>query len=138
MIQIQIQYSQMQSQRIQMQMQSQRRGPSGHIILFRMQGILLVIQSILGGLDIISRILLLHSLPLNHFPLSIFSWFSLQIYSLMERLLEIHFGNPPCKRSTNPSSRTILGIWFPFLIEGNLSGVDGSTEPRARQIDKLA
>jgi hypothetical protein len=120
MIQIQIQYSQMQSQSIQMQLQSQSRGPSGHKLLFRMQGISLVIQPILGGLDLILRSLLLHSLPLNHFPPGIFSWFSLQIHSLMARLLEIPFGNPPCRRSTTPSSRTRLGIWFPFLLGGNL------------------
>jgi hypothetical protein len=48
----------------------------------------------------------------------------------MVRLLEIPFGNPPCRRSTNPSSRIKLGIWFPFLQEGKLSGADGSTGPR--------
>jgi hypothetical protein len=138
MIQIQSQYSQMQSQSIQMQLQSQSRGPSGHILLFRMQGISLVIQPILGGLDLISRSLLLHSLPLNHFPPGIFSWFSLQIHSLMARLLEIPFGNPPCRRSTTPSSRTRLGIWFPFLLGGNLSDADGSTGPRAQWMDILA
>jgi hypothetical protein len=62
MIQIQSQYSQMQSQSIQMQLQSQSRGPSGHKLLFRMQGISLVIQPILGGLDLISR-----SLCCTHF-----------------------------------------------------------------------
>jgi hypothetical protein len=36
----------------------------------------------------------------------------------MVRLLEIPFGNPPCRRTTTPSSRTKLGIWFPFLLEG--------------------
>jgi hypothetical protein len=76
-----------------MQLQSQSRGPSGHILLFRMQGISLVIQPILGGLDLILRSLLLHSLPLNHFLPGIFSWFSFQIHSLMARLLEIPFGN---------------------------------------------
>jgi hypothetical protein len=132
MIQIQSQYSQMQSQCIQMQMQSQRRGPSGPRLLFRMQGILLGIQLILGGLDLILRSLLLHSLPLNRCHPGIFSWFSLQIHSLMARLLEIPFGNPPCRRSTTPSLRTRLGIWFPFLQEGNLSGADGSTGPRVQ------
>jgi hypothetical protein len=126
----------MQSQSIQMQLQSQRRGPSGHKLLFRMQGISLVIQPILGGLYLISRSLLLHSLPLNHFLPGIFFWFSLQIHSLMARLLEIPFGNPPCRRSTTPSSRTRLGIWFPFLLGGNLSYADGSIGPRAQQIDR--
>jgi hypothetical protein len=138
MIQIQSQYSQMQSQRIQMQLQSQSRGPSGHIILFKMQGISLVIQPILGGLDLILRSLLLHSLPLNHCPLGTYSWFSLPIHSLMARLLEIPFGNPPCRRSTTPSSRTRLGIWFPFLLGGNLSYADGSTGPRVKRMDRLA
>jgi hypothetical protein len=103
-----------------------------------MQGISLVIQPILGGLDLISRILLLHSVPLNHFPPGIFSWFSLQIHSIMARLLEIPFGNFPCRRSTTPSSRTKLGIWFPFLLGGNLSDADGSIGPRAQQMDRLA
>jgi hypothetical protein len=103
-----------------------------------MQGISLVIQPILGGLDLISRSLLLHSLPLNHYLPGIFSWFSLQIHSLMVRLLEIPFGNPPCRRSTTPSSRTKLGIWFPFLLGGNLSDVDGSTRPRVQQMDRSA
>jgi hypothetical protein len=48
----------------------------------------------------------------------------------MARLPEIPFGNPPCRRSTTPSSRTRLGIWFPFPQEGNLLGADGSTRPR--------
>ena len=140
MIQIQIksQYSQMQSQRIQMQLQSQRRGPSGHKLLFRMQWISQVIRLILGGIDLISRSLLLHSLSLNHCLLGILSWFSLQIHSLMERLLEIPFGNLPCRRSTTPSLRTRLGIQFPFLLEGNLLGADGSTGPREQQMDILA
>jgi hypothetical protein len=133
---IQSQYSQMQSQSIQMQLQSQSRGPSGHKLLFRMQGILSMTQTILGGLDMISRSLLLHSLLLNHFPPSIFSWFSLSIHSLMARLLEIPFGNPPCRRSTTPSSRTRLGIWFPFLLGGNLSDAYGSTGPRVQWMDK--
>jgi hypothetical protein len=102
-----------------------------------MQGILLVIQLILGGLDLISRSLLLHSLPLNHFPPSIFSWFSLQIHSLMARLLEIPFGNPPCRRSTNISFRTVLWIWFPFLPGGKFSDADGSTGPRVQWMDRL-
>jgi hypothetical protein len=136
MIQIQSQYSQMQSQSIQMQLQSQSRGPSGHRLLFRMQGISLVIQPILGGLDLILRSLLLHSLPLNHCLPGIFSWFSLQIHSLMVRLLEIPFGNLPCRRSTTPSSRTRLGIWFPFLLGGNLSDADGSTGPRVQWMDR--
>jgi hypothetical protein len=72
----------------------------------------------------------------NHCPLGIFSLFSLQIHSLMARLLEIPFGNPPC-RSTNPSSRTILGIWFPFLLGRNFSDADGSIGPRAQQMDRL-
>jgi hypothetical protein len=79
MIQIPSQYSQMQSQCMQMQMQSQSRGPSGPRLLFRMQEILLGIQLILGGLDLISRSLLLHSLPLNRCHPDIFSWFSLVI-----------------------------------------------------------
>jgi hypothetical protein len=121
-----------------MQLQSQSRGPSGHRLVFKIQGISLVIQPILGGLDLISRSLLLHSLPLNHYLLGIFSWFILQVHSLMVRLLEIPFGNPPCRRSTTPSSRTILGIWFPFLLGGNLSDVDGSIGPRVQQMDKSA
>jgi hypothetical protein len=122
---------------IQIQSQSiQSRGPSGHRLLFRMQGISLVIQLILGGLNLISRSLLLHSLPLNHFPPGIFSWFSLRIRSLMTRLLEIPFGNLPCRSSTTPSSRTRLRIWFPFLLEGNLSDVDGSTRIRMQQMDR--
>jgi hypothetical protein len=103
-----------------------------------MQGILLVIQLILGGLDLISRSLFLHSLPLNHCHPNIFSWFSIQIHSLMARLLEIPFGNPPWRRSTTPSSRTRLGIWFPFLLEENLLGADGSTGPRVQWMDRLA
>jgi hypothetical protein len=118
----------------EMQMQSQSRGPSGPRLLFRMQGILLGIQLILGRLYLIWRSLLLHSLPLNRCHLGIFSWFSLQIHSLMARLLEIPFGNLPCRKSTTPSSRTRLGIWFPFLQEGNLSGADGSTGPRVQRM----
>jgi hypothetical protein len=87
-----------------MQLQIQSRGPSGHILFFRMQEILLVIQPILGGLNLILRSLLWNSLPLNHFPPSIFSWFSIQIQSLMVRLLEIPFRNLPCRRSTTTSS----------------------------------
>jgi hypothetical protein len=121
-----------------MQLQSQRRGPSGNRLLFRMQGISLVIQPIPGGLDLISRSLLLHSLPLNHCLRGIFSWFSLQIHSLMARLLEIHFGNPPCRRSTTPSLRTRLGIYFPFLLGGNLSDADGSIGPRVQWMDRSA
>jgi hypothetical protein len=103
-----------------------------------MKGILLVIQLILGGLDMISRNLLLHSLPLNHCHPVIFSWFIIHIHCLMARLLEIPVGNPSCRRSTNPSLRTKLGIWFPFLMEGKLSGVDGSTRPREQWMDRLA
>jgi hypothetical protein len=103
-----------------------------------MQGISLVIQPILRGLNLISRSLLLHSLPLNHFPPGISSWFSLQIHNLVARLLEIPFGNPPCRRRTTPSSRTRPRIWFPFLMGGNLSDADGSTRPRAQRMDKLA
>jgi hypothetical protein len=121
-----------------MKLQSQSRGPSGHKLLFSMQGISLVIQSILGGIDLISRSLLLHSLPLNHFLPDIFSWFSVHIHNVMARLLEIPFGNPPCKRSTTPSSRARLGIQFPFLLGGNLSDAYGSIGPRVQQIDRLA
>jgi hypothetical protein len=103
-----------------------------------MQGILLVIQPIREGLDLILRILLFHSLPLNHFHPGIFSRFSLHIHSLMERLLETPFRNPPCRKSTTPSSGTRLGIWFPSLLEGNLSGEDGPTRPRVQRIDRLA
>jgi hypothetical protein len=53
----------------------------------------------------------------------------------MARLLEIPFGNPPCRRSTTPSSRTRLGIWFPFLLGGKLSYEDGSIGPRAQRMD---
>jgi hypothetical protein len=127
----------MQSQRIQMQLQSKRRGPSGHRLLFRMHGISLVIEAILGGIDIILRSLLLHSLPLDHFHPYIFSWFSLQIHSIMVKLLEIRFGNQPRRSITTPSLRTKLRIWFPFLLGGNLSDVDGSTRPRAQRMDIL-
>jgi hypothetical protein len=95
--------------------ESCRSGPSGTRLLFEMQEILLGIQLILGGLNLILRSLLLHSLPLNRCHPWMFSWFSLQIHSPMARLLEIHFGNLPCRRSTTPSSRTRLWIWFPFL-----------------------
>jgi hypothetical protein len=103
-----------------------------------MQGILLVIQMIVGGLNLISRSLLFHSLPLNHFPLGIFSWFNLQIHGLMARLLEIPFGNPPCRRIKTPSSRTKLWIWLPFLLVGNFSDANGSIGPRAQRMDILA
>jgi hypothetical protein len=43
-----------------------------------------VIQSTLGGLDLILRSLLLHLLPLNHFHPRIFSWFSLPIQQLAQ------------------------------------------------------
>jgi hypothetical protein len=76
MIQINIQYSYMHIQCIQMQKHSKRRGPSGPRLLFRMYGIILVIQLTLGGLDLISRILLLHSMPLNHFHPDIFLVYS--------------------------------------------------------------
>ena len=138
MIKIKIQYSQMQMQIIQMKLQSHNGDPSGHKLVFRMHGISLVIQPIQGCLNLISRSLMFHSLPLNHFPPRIFSWFSLQIHSIMARLLEIHFGNPPCRRSKPPSSRTRLGIWFPFLLGGNLSDADGSTGPRAHRMDRSA
>jgi hypothetical protein len=82
--------------------------------------------------------LLLNSFPLNLCHPCIFYWFSLQIHSLMVRLLELPFGNPPCSWSTTPSSSTRLGIWFPFLQEGNLSGADGSIGPRAQWMDRLA
>jgi hypothetical protein len=101
-----------------------------------MKVISLVIQPILGGLDLILRSLLLHSLPLNHCLPSIFSWFNLHIQSLMARLLEIPFGNPPCRRSTNPSSRTRLGIWLPFLLGGNFLDAYESTGPRAQWMDR--
>jgi hypothetical protein len=118
------------------QLQSHSRGPSGHRLLFRMQGISLLIQPILGGLDLISRHLRFHSLPLNHFPPGIFSWFSLPIHNFMVRLLEIPFGNPPSKRITTPSSRTRLGIWLPFLLVGNFLDADESIGPRAQQMDR--
>jgi hypothetical protein len=85
----------------------------------------------------ILRSLLLHSLPLNLCHPGIFSWFSLQIHGLMERLLEINLGNLACRRSTNPSSRTRLGIWFPFPQEGNLSSANGSIGPRAQRMGRL-
>jgi hypothetical protein len=56
----------------------------------------------------------------------------------MARLLGISFGNPPCRRSTTPSSRTHLRIWFPFLQEGDLSGADGSIGLRVQEMDMLA
>ena len=121
---------------MKMQMHSHRRCPSGLRLIFRMQGISLVIQPTLGGLNLILRSLMLHSLPLNHFPPAIFSWFSLQMHSLMVRLLEIPFGNPLCKRSASPSSRTRIGIWFPFLLGGNLSDADESTGPRPQWMDR--
>jgi hypothetical protein len=92
---------------------------------------------ILGGIDMVSMSLLLYSLPLNGFHLEIFSWFSLQIHILMERLLEIHFGNLTCRRSRTPSSRPRLGIWFPFLQEGKFSGVDGSRGPIEEWMENL-
>jgi hypothetical protein len=70
--------------------------------------------------------------------ISIFSWFNVHIHSPMVRLLEIPFGNIPWRRSKTPSSRTRLGIWLPFLQEGNLSGEDGSTGPRVQWMDRLA
>jgi hypothetical protein len=73
---------------------------------------------------------------LNHFLPGIFSWLSLQIHSLMVRLLEIPFGNLQCRMSTTPSSRTRLGIWFPFLLGGNLSDAYGSIGPRAQRMDR--
>jgi hypothetical protein len=90
-IQILSLYIQMQSQCIQMQLQiqSHSRGPSGLRLLFEMQGILLGIQIMLGGIDLISRSLLFYSLPLNSCHPGIFSWFSLHIYIHMARLLEI-------------------------------------------------
>jgi hypothetical protein len=121
-----------------MQMYSQIIGPSGPILLFRMERILLVIKPILGGLCLILRSLLFHLLPLNHFPLGIFSCFNLQIHSIMKRLLEIPFGNLPCKRSTTTSSRTRIGIQFPCLLEVILSYADGSTRPREQWMDILA
>jgi hypothetical protein len=121
-----------------MQMQSQSRGPSGPKILLRMKEILLGIHMILGGLDLILRSLLLHSLPLNRCRLRIFSWFILQIHSHMARLLDIPFGNLPCMRSKIPSLRTRIWIWFPFLQEGNLSGEYGSTGPRTQWMGRLA
>jgi hypothetical protein len=48
------------------------------------------------------------------------------------------FWDPPCRRSTTPSLRTKLRIWFPFLQERNLSGADGSTGPREHRMDTLA
>jgi hypothetical protein len=48
------------------------------------------------------------------------------------------FGNQPCRRSTTPSSRTKIGICFPFLQEGNFLGENGSIGPRAQQMDRLA
>jgi hypothetical protein len=56
----------------------------------------------------------------------------------MARLLEIPFENPPFKRSTTLSSRTGLGIWFPFLLEGKFSYADGSTGQREQWMDRLA
>jgi hypothetical protein len=85
----------------------------------------------------IYRSFIFHSLPLNRCHPGIFSWFSLQIHILMARLLEIPFGNLPCRRSKTPSSRTKIGIWFPFLQEGNLLGADGSIGPRAQWMDRL-
>jgi hypothetical protein len=126
----------MQIQSIQVQLQSHSRGPSGYRLLFRMQRISLVIQMILGGLDMILRSLLFQSLPLNHFPLGIFSWFSLSIHSLMARLLEIPFGNQPYRRSRTHSLRSRLGIWFPFLLGENLSDANGSTGPRVQRMDR--
>jgi hypothetical protein len=103
-----------------------------------MKGISFLIHSILGGIDMISRSLMLHSFPLNHFPPRIFSWFILQIHSLMARWMEIHFENLPCRRSTTPSPRTRLGIYFPFLQGGNLSNAYGSTGPRVQWMEILA
>jgi hypothetical protein len=44
----------------------------------------------------------------------------------------------PCKRSTTPSSRTKIGIWFPFLLEVKFSSADGSIGPRAQWMERLA
>jgi hypothetical protein len=102
-----------------------------------MQGILLVIQHILGGIDIILRSLLLDSLPLNHFPPDIFCWFSIQIHSLMARLLEIPFGIRHAGGVQLPPRELRLGIWFPFLLEGNLLDEYGSKGPREKWMDRL-
>jgi hypothetical protein len=56
----------------------------------------------------------------------------------MVRLLEIPFGNHPFRRSTTPSSRTRLGIWFSFLLGVNLSDAYGSTRPRVQQMERLS
>jgi hypothetical protein len=128
----------MQIHSIEIQLESQSRGPSRHRLLFRIQGISLVIQPILGGINLISRRILFQSLPLNNFPPGIISWFSLQIHIIMASLLEIPLGNPPCRRSTTPSSRSKLGIWFPFLLGGNLSYADGSIGPRVKWMGRLA
>jgi hypothetical protein len=65
-------------------------------------------------------------------------WFILQTYRPMARLQGIPFGKQPCRRSTTPSSRTRIGIWFFFLQEGIFLDVDGSTGIRAQQTDRLA
>jgi hypothetical protein len=101
-------------------MRSQCRGPSGHIPLFRMQEILLGIQLISGGIDLSLRSLLVYSQPLSPCFLCIVMWLSIQTHRPMVRLQGIPFGKQPCRRSTTPSLRTRLGIWFHFLQEGSL------------------
>jgi len=54
----------------------------------------------------------------------------------MLRLLGIHLGSPPWRRSITPSSRTRPRIWSPFLQEGNLSDENESTGPRVLQMGK--
>jgi hypothetical protein len=89
--------------------------PKWEQLLFRMQGIHWdLVDTRRTRYDFEEPLIALTSTEPCH-P-GIFSWFSLQIHSPMARLLEIPFGNPPCRRSTTPSLRTRLGIWFPFLL----------------------
>jgi hypothetical protein len=103
-----------------------------------MHGIFFGIKLILGGLDLILRSLLLYSPQLENFHSRIVSWFTLQIHSLMARLMEISFGNPSWRRRKTPSLRTKLGIQFPFLLERNFSGENGYKRPRVKWMDRLA
>jgi hypothetical protein len=126
----------MQSQSIHMQLQSQSGGLSGHRLHFRMQGNLIGdptntrrIQSNFKETPI--ALTTTKPLPSRHVFLVQYS--DPQSYGEAA-------GNPflesANRRSTTPSSRTRLGIWFPFLLGGNFSNADGSIGPRVQQMDR--